>query len=191
MKKDILTNQVSQIMKKLDNFPMDLVEIRITQSILSSKLTSINKETIEKILNTCLHHIKNYFGKQFEKIEVMAYRIDLTPSYIFTFDFIQHRIILIGNGIIKKIPVLRESLKSYVKSKMGDELSVNEFEKQRSEEVYLYLINQPENLNNQSKMEYLSDKTNNFYHPDLYDFSKKGWYIFIPRDIKSSFVVLN
>ena len=136
-KKNTLTNQVTQIMKKLDNFPMDLVEIRITQSILSSKLTSINKETIEKILNTCLHDMKNHFGKQFEKIQVMAYRVDLTPSDVFSFDFIQNRIILIGNGIIKKIPVLRVSLNTYVKSKMGDELSVNEFEKQRSEEVYL------------------------------------------------------
>jgi hypothetical protein len=33
MKKQALTHQVSQIMKKLDNFPVDLVEIRITQSI--------------------------------------------------------------------------------------------------------------------------------------------------------------
>ena len=69
MKKPTLKHQVSQMMKKLNHFPVDLVEIRITQSILSSKLTSINKETIEKILNTCLHHIKNHFGKQFEKIE--------------------------------------------------------------------------------------------------------------------------
>ena len=121
----------------------------------------------------------------------MAYRIDLTPSDIFSFDFIQHRIILIGNGINKKISVLRESLNNNVKSKMGDELSIDEFKKQRSEDIYLYLINQPKNPNNQSKMEYLSDRTNNFYHPDLYEFSKKGWYIFIPRDIKSSFVVLN
>ena len=189
MKKDTLTNQVTQIMKKLDNFPMDLVEIRITQSILSSKLTSINKETIEKILNTCLHHIKNHFGKQYDKIEVMAYRIDLTPSDIFTFDFIQHRIILIGNGINKKIPVLRESLNTYVKSKMGDAMSVYEREKQRSEEVYLYLINQPKNTNSQDKLGNLSDKTNSFYHPDLYDFSNKGWHIFTPRDIKSSFIV--
>lgn len=189
MKKDTLTNQVTQIMKKLDNFPMDLVEIRITQSILSSKLTSINKETIEKILNSCFHHIKNHFGKQYEKIEVMAYRIDLTPSNIFTFDFIQHRIILIGYGINKKIPVLRESLNTYVKSKMGDVLSVYEREKQRSEEVYLYLINQPKNTNSQDKLGNLSDKTNSFYHPDLYEFSKKGWHIFIPRDIKSSFIV--
>jgi hypothetical protein len=189
MKKDTLTNQVTQIMKKLDNFPMDLVEIRITQSILSSKLISINNETIEKLLNTCFHHIKNHFGKQFEKIEVMAYRVDLTPSDIFSFDFIQHRIILIGNGINKKIPVLRESLNSYVKSKMGDVLSVYEREKQRSEEVYLYLINQPQNPNSKDKLDNLSDKTNSFYHPDLYEFSKKGWHIFIPRDIKSSFIV--
>ena len=88
MKKQALTDQVTQIMKKLNHFPLDLVEIRITQSILSSKLTSINKETIEKILNTCLHHIKNHFGKQFEKIEVIAYRIDLTPSDIFSFDIL-------------------------------------------------------------------------------------------------------
>jgi hypothetical protein len=189
MKKDTLTNQVTQIMKKLDSFPMDLVEIRITQSILSSKLTSINKETIEKILNTCFHHIKNHFGKQYEKIEVMAYRIDLTPSDIFSFDFIQHRIILIGNGINKKIPVLRESLNTYVKSKMGDVLSVYEREKQRSEEVYLYLINQSKNTNSQDKLERLSDKTNSFYHPDLYEFSNKGWHIFVPREIKSSFIV--
>ena len=189
MKKDTLTNQVTQIMKKLDSFPMDLVEIRITQSILSSKLTSINNETIEKILNTCFHHIKNHFGKQFEKIDVMAYRIDLTPSDVFSFDFIQHRIILIGNGINKKIPVLRESLNTYVKSKMGDVLSVYEREKQRSEEVYLYLINQPQKPNSKDKLENLSDKTNNFYHADLYEFSNKGWHIFVPREIKSSFIV--
>ena len=189
MKKQALTHQVSQIMKKLNHFPVDLVEIRITQSILSSKLTSINKETIEKILNTCLHHIKNHFGKQFEKIEVIAYRIDLTPSDIFSFDLIQHRIILIGNGINKKIPVLRESLNSYVKSKLGDLLSVYEREKQGSVEVYLFLINQPQNTNTQSKLEYLSDKANNFYHPELYEFSKKGWYIIDPKTIINSFVL--
>jgi hypothetical protein len=93
----------------------------------------MNKETLEKIFNTCLHYIKNHFGKQFEKIEVIAYRIDITPSDIFSFDFIQHRIILIGNGINKKIPVLRESLITYVKSKMGDLLSVYERYKPTSE----------------------------------------------------------
>ena len=189
MKKPTLKHQVSQMMKKLNHFPVDLVEIRITQSILSSKLTSINKETIEKILNTCLHHIKNHFGKQFEKIEVITYRIDLTPSDIFSFDLIQHRIILIGNGINKKIPVLRESLNSYVKSKMGDLLSVYEREKQGSVEVYLFLINQPQNTNSQEKLENLSAKTNTFYHPDLYDFSEKGWHILNPKELKSSFVV--
>jgi hypothetical protein len=189
MKKNTLTNQVTQIMKKLNHFPMDLVEIRITQSILSSKLTSINKETIEKILNTCLHHIKNHFGKQFEKIEAIAYRIDLTPSDVFTFDFIQHRIILIGNGINKKIPVLRESLNSYVKFKLGDLLSVFEQEKQSSVEVYLYLINQSKNENTQSKLEYLSDKTNNFYHPELYEFSQMGWLTIDPKTIVNSFII--
>ncbi len=189
MKKQALKKQVSQIMKKLNQFPLDLVEIRITQSILSSKLTSLNKETIEKIFNTCLHYIKNHFGKQFEKIEVIAYRIDITPSDIFSFDFIQHRIILIGNGINKKIPVLRESLITYVKSKMGDLLSVYEREKQKNEEIHLYLINQPQNPNSQDKLKNLSDKTNKFYHNDLYEFAKKGWHIFIPRDIQSSFIV--
>jgi hypothetical protein len=189
MKKPTLKHQVSQMMKKLNHFPVDLVEIRITQSILSSKLTSINKETIEKIFNTCLHHIKNHFGKQFEKIEVIAYSIDLTPSDIFSFDLIQHRIILIGNGINKKIPVLRESLNSYVKSKMGDVLSVYEREKQGSVEVYLFLINQPQNTNSQEKLENLSAKTNTFYHPDLYNFSEKWWHILNPKELKSSFVV--
>ena len=189
MKKQALKKQVSQIMKKLNQFPLDLVEIRITQSILSSKLTSLNKETIEKIFNTCLHYIKNHFGKQFEKIEVIAYRIDITPSDIFSFDFIQHRIILIGNGINKKIPVLRESLITYVKSKMGDLLSVYEREKQKNEEIHLYLINQPQNPNSQDKLKNLSDKTNRFYHNDLYEFAKKGWHIFTPRDIQSSFIV--
>jgi hypothetical protein len=189
LKKQALKKQVSQIMKKLNQFPLDLVEIRITQSILSSKLTSLNKETIEKIFNTCLHYIKNHFGKQFEKIEVIAYRIDITPSDIFSFDFIQHRIILIGNGINKKIPVLRESLITYVKSKMGDLLSVYEREKQKNEEIHLYLINQPQNPNSQDKLKNLSDKTNRFYHNDLYEFAKKGWHIFTPRDIQSSFIV--
>jgi hypothetical protein len=189
LKKQALKKQVSQIMKKLNLFPLDLVEIRITQSILSSKLTSMNKETLEKIFNTCLHYIKNHFGKQFEKIEVIAYRIDITPSDIFSFDFIQHRIILIGNGINKKIPVLRESLITYVKSKMGDLLSVYEREKQKNEEIHLYLINQPQNPNSQDKLKNLSDKTNRFYHTDLYEFAKKGWHIFTPRDIQSSFIV--
>jgi hypothetical protein len=171
LKKQALKKQVSQIMKKLNLFPLDLVEIRITQSILSSKLTSMNKETLEKIFNTCLHYIKNHFGKQFEKIEVIAYRIDITPSDIFSFDFIQHRIILIGNGINKKIPVLRESLITYVKSKMGDLLSVYEREKQKNEEIHLYLINQPQNPNSQDKLKNLSDKTNRFYHTDLYESS--------------------
>ena len=37
MKNTTLTNQVSLIMDKLDEFPLDMVEIGITQSLLSSK----------------------------------------------------------------------------------------------------------------------------------------------------------
>jgi len=66
-------------------------------------------------------------------------------------------------GINKKIPVLRESLNTHVKSKMGDALSVYEREKQRSEEVYLYLINQAQKPNSKDRLKNLSDKTNNFY----------------------------
>jgi hypothetical protein len=66
MKKDILTNQVTQIMKKLDSFPMDLIEIRqneiqklyiicleegniIETKIEKNKLISFNRILIEPL----------------------------------------------------------------------------------------------------------------------------------------------
>jgi hypothetical protein len=66
MKKDILTNQVTQIMKKLDSFPMDLIEIRqneiqklyiicleegniIETKIEKNKLSSFNRILIERL----------------------------------------------------------------------------------------------------------------------------------------------
>jgi hypothetical protein len=190
MKKNPLTTQVSQIMKKTGYFPIDLVEIKIIQSLLSSKLPSMNRETIEKVLNTVLHHIKNNLGKHYEKLELIAYRIDTTSSNVLSIDYIQHRLILLGNDFIKKIPTLKESLNSYVKSKMGDTLSIYIREKQQSEEIYTFFINQPSNTSRKQSMDHLSDKTNNFYHPDLYEFSKQGWLILYPKEIMSSFVIL-
>jgi hypothetical protein len=66
MKKDILTNQVTQIMKKLDSFPMDLIEIRqneiqklyiicleegniIETKIEKNKLISFNRILMERL----------------------------------------------------------------------------------------------------------------------------------------------
>jgi hypothetical protein len=190
MKKNLLTTQVSQIMKKISDFPIDLVEIKITQSLLSSKLPSMDRETIEKVLNSVLHQIKNNLGKHYEKLELIAYRIDTTSSNVLSIDYIQHRLILLGNGFIKKIPTLKESLSSYVKSKMGDTLSIYIREQQQSEEIYTFFINQPTNTSRKQSMDHLSDKTNNFYHPDLYEFSKQGWLILYPKDIMSSFVIL-
>ncbi|MFM7683450.1 MAG: hypothetical protein ACKO7P_12015, partial [Bacteroidota bacterium] len=64
------------------------------------------RETIEKVLNTVLHQIKNNLGKHYEQLELIAYRIDTTSSNVLTIDYIQHRLIILGNGFIKKIPTL-------------------------------------------------------------------------------------
>jgi hypothetical protein len=184
MKNTTLTNQVSLIMDKLDKFPLDMVEIGISQSLLSSKLTSMNQETIEKIFNSIIHITKNNLGENYDTIEVIAYRIDTEESDVFSMDYIQHRLILLGNGFIKKIPTLKENLNNFVSQKMGDTLSIDVRENQQSEEIYTYLMNQSPNSKRDEKYDNLSEKTNSFYHPDLYLFSEKGWYIFVPRDIE-------
>lgn len=182
-------NQVNQIMEKLNDFPIDLIQIEITQSILSSKLTSIDNEAIEKILNTCLHHIKSQLGNEFENIEIIAYRIDLETSDFFSMDYIHHKIILIGNGFLNKIPILQESLNTYVSSKLGDKLSFKIKENQQRDEISSFLLNQTSDIKRGDRFDELSDKTNTFYHPELYDFSSKGWIILDPKEINSSFVI--
>jgi hypothetical protein len=189
MKKPTLTNQVSQIMKKLENLPLDLVEIGITQSLISSKIPCMNKETIEKILNSILLITKNNLGEKYDNVELVAYRIDLTESEVFSMDYINHRLILFGNGFTMKIPTLKESLNTYVSEKMGDTLSIDIREQQESEEIYTYLLNQSPNSKRDDKYDKLSAKTNMFYHPDLYDLSEKGWNILDPKELKNSFVV--
>ena len=184
-----LSSQVKQIMEKLDKFPNDLVQIEITQSILSSKLTSIDNEAIEKILNTCLHHIKSQLGYDFENIEIMAYRIDLETSDFFSMDYIHHNIILIGNGFLNKIPILQESLNNYVSNKLGDKLSFKIKESQQRDDISNFLLNQTSDIKRGDRFDDLSDKTNTFYHPELYDFSSKGWIILDPKEINSSFVI--
>jgi len=182
-------NQVNQIMEKLNDFPVDLFQIEITQSILSSKLTSIDNEAIEKILNTCLHHIKSQLGNDFENIKVIAYIINIETSDFFSMDYIHHKLILIGNGFLKKIPILQESLNTYVSNKLGDKLSIEIKENQLREEISSYLLNQNSNILRGDRFDELSDKTNTFYHPELYDFSRKGWIILDPKEINSSFVI--
>ena len=189
MENKTLVNQVNEIVDKLNVFPLDMVEIEITQSLFSSKLTSINNEAIEKIVNTCHHHIKSHLGNDYENIDVIAYRIDIETSELFSMDYIHHKLILIGNGFINKLATLKESLNSYVSNKLGDELSIKTSEKQQRYEIYSYLINQTTSSIRGDKFDDLSDKTNEFYHPELYDFSSKGWIILDPKEIKSSFVI--
>ena len=189
MKNTTLTNQVSLIMDKLDEFPLDMVEIGITQSLLSSKLTSMNQETIEKIFNSIIHITKNNIGENYDNIEVIAYRIDTEESDIFSMDYIKHRLILLGNGFIKKNQTMKENLNNFVSQKIGGTLSIDVRENQQNEEIYTDLMNQSPNSKRDEKYENLSDKTNIFYHPDLYMFSEKGWHIFVPRDIESSVIV--
>ena len=184
MKNTTLTNQVSLIMNKLDEFPIDMVEIGITQSLLSSKLNSMNQETIEKIFNSIIHITKNHIGENYDNIEVIAYRIDTEESEVFSMDYIKHRLILLGNGFIEKIPTLKENLNNIVSQKIGGTLSIDVRENQQNEEIYTDLMNQSPNSKRDEKYENLSDKTNMFYHPDLYIFSEKGWHIFVPRDIE-------
>ena len=189
METKTLNIQVNQIMEKLNKSPVDLVQIEITQSILSSKLTSIDNESIEKILNTCLHHIKSQLGNDFENIEIMAYRIDVETSDFFSMDYIHHKIILIGNGFLKKIPILQESLNNYVSNKLGDKLSFKIKESQQRDDISNFLLNQTSNTKRGDRFDDLSDKTNTFYHPELYEFSSKGWIILDPKEINSSFVI--
>jgi hypothetical protein len=185
MENKTLVNQANEIVDKLNVFPLDMVEIEITQSLFSSKLTSINNEAIEKIVNTCLHHIKSHLGNDYENIDVIAYRIDIETSEFFSMDYIHHKLILIGNGFINKIATLKESLNSYVSNKLGDELSIKTSEKQQRDEIYSYLINQTTSSIRGDKFDDLSDKTNEFYHPELYDFSSKGWLILDTKEFKS------
>ena len=182
-------NQANEILDKLNKFPIDLVQIEITQSILSSKLTSIDNEAIEKMLNICLHHIKSQLGNEFENIEIIAYRIDVETSDFFSMDYIHHKIILIGNGFLKKIPILQESLNNYVSNKLGDKLSFKIKESQQRDDISNFLLNQTSNTTRGDRFDDLSDKTNRFYHQDLYDFSSKGWIILDPMEINSSFVI--
>ena len=182
-------NQVNQLMEKLNDFPVDLVKFEITQSILSSKLTSIDNVAIEKILNTCLHHIKSQLGNEFENIEIISYRIDVETSDFFSMDYIHHKIILIGNGFLKKIPILQESLNNYVSNKLGDKLSFEIKENQQRNDISSFLLNQTSDIKRGDRFDDLSDKTNTFYHPELYDFSSKGWLILDPKEINSSFVI--
>jgi hypothetical protein len=90
-------------------------------------------------------------------------------------------------GFEKKLPLLKEQLESFVKTKMGDSFSLIIREEQESEEVYLFFKNQVENTTN--KKEFESDKMLKFYHPDLYSISEQGWHILNPKELKSSFVV--
>lgn len=189
METKTLNNQVNQIINKLDSYPVDLVQIEITQSILSSKLTSIDNVVIEKILNTCLLHIKSQLGNEFENIEIISYRIDVEISDFFSMDYIHHKIILIGNGFLNKIPILQESLNNYVSNKLGDKLSVEIKENQNRDDISTFLLNQTSNTTRGDRFDDLSDKTNKFYHQDLYDFSSKGWIILDPKEINSSFVI--
>ena len=185
MKNTTLTNQVSLIMDKLDEFPVDMVEIGITQSLLSSKLTSMNQETIEKIFNSIIYITKNNLGENYNNIDVIAYRIDTEESEVFSMDYIQHRLILLGNGFIEKIPTLKENLNNFISQKIGGTLSIDVRENQQNEEIHTDLMNQSPNSKRDEKYDNLSEKTNIFYHPDLYMFSEKGWHIFVPRDIES------
>jgi hypothetical protein len=181
------TKQTSSIIKRIKNFPTTLVEVNITQSILSSKLASMDKSTIEMIVNTIIHLIKNVLDKTYDKIDCIGYRIDTLKNDFFSYDHIQHRLIFIGNGFEKKLPVLKEKLKTFVKTKMGDPFSMIVREEQDNDEVYTYFKNQVENTSN--KKEFISDKMLKFYHSDLYSISEQGWHILNPKELKSSFVV--
>jgi hypothetical protein len=183
------TNQQSSIIKQIKDFPTTLVEVNITQSILSSKLVSMDKATIEMVVNTIIHMIKNILDKSYDKIDCLAYRIDTLKNDFFSYDNIQHRLIFIGNGFEKKLPILKEQLESFVKTKMGDPFSLIIREEQESEEIYLYFKNQIENTTH--KKEFVSDKMLKFYHPDLYSISDQGWHILNPKELNSSFVVFD
>lgn len=177
----IISNETKSVMNSIKDFPTTLVEIKIIQSILSSKLISMDKPTIEKLINVLIHNIKNVFDKLFDKIDCIAFKIDILKSDIFTYDFIQHRLIIIGNGFEDKLPLLKEKLESFVKSKMGDSFSLIVNEEQSSDEVYTYFNNQSINSTNRSEFE--SEKMLKFYHPDLYSISEQGWIILNPTEL--------
>ena len=181
------TKQTCSIIKRIKNFPTTLVEVNITQSILSSKLASIDKSTIEMIVNSIIHLIKNVLDKTYDKIDCIGYRIDTLKNDFFSYDHIQHRLIFMGKGFERKLPVLKEKLKSFVKTKMGDSFSLIVREEQYNDEVNTYFKNQVENSTN--KKEFISDKMLKFYHTDLYSISEQGWHILNPKELKSSFVV--
>jgi len=181
------TSQINSILSKIKEFPTTLVEVSITQSILSSKLISMDKSTIEMVVNTILHNIRNVLGNSFDDLNCIAYRIDTLQNEFFSYDVIQHRLIFCGNGFDKKLSLLKEKLNSFVKSKMGDFCSLIILEKQESSQVFAFLKKQAENTTYNEEFE--SDKMLKFYHPDLYSISEKGWYIFNPKELQSSFVV--
>jgi hypothetical protein len=181
------SKQTSSIIKRIKNFPTTLVEVNITQSILSSKLASMDKSTIEMIVNTIIHLIKNVLDKIYDNIDCIAYRIDTLKNDFFTYDHIQHRLIFMGNGIEKKLTILKEKLKSFVKTKMGDSFSLIVREEQDSDEVYTFFKNQVENTTN--KKDFISDKMLKFYHNDLYKISDKGWHVMTPKELKNSFKI--
>jgi len=181
------TSQINSILSQIKEFPTTLVEVSINQSILSSKLTSMDKSTIEMVVNSILYSIKNVLDRSFDDINCLAYRIDTTKNEFFSYDVIQHRLIFFGNGFDNKLPIVKEKVTSFVKLKMGDFCTVSVRENQESSQVFTYLKNQSDNTT--YKEEFESDKMLKFYHPDLYSISEKGWYIFNPKELQSSFIV--
>jgi hypothetical protein len=162
-------------MGQLKDYPTTLVELKITQSIVSSKLVSMDQSTIETMVNNIIQNVKNVLGDSFDKIDCLLFRIDTLKGGHFTYDYIQHRFVLIGNGFENKLPLLKEKLKSYVQSKMGDKFSLIVHEEQEPNEIYSYVNSQVENTTH--KETFISEKMLNFYHPDLYSISEKGWQI--------------
>ncbi len=179
--------QTNAILNQIKDMPTTMVEVNINQSILSSNLISMDKSTIEMVVNTLIHTIKNVFDVSFYDINCLAYRIDTLQDDFFSYDVIEHRLILFGIGFEKKLPLLKESVKSFVRSKMGDLCSMIILENQESSQIFTYLKKQGENTTHRG--EFVSDKMLKFYHPDLYSISEKGWHIFNPKELQSSFVV--
>jgi hypothetical protein len=132
------SKQTSSIMDLIEKYPTTLVEVNIIQSILTSKLPSMDKSTIEMVLNTLVHYIKNVLDKSFNDINCLAYRIDTLMNDFFTYDYIQHRLVFIGNGFERHLPFLKEKLLAFVKSKMGDSFSLIIRDEQDSDEVYFW-----------------------------------------------------
>jgi hypothetical protein len=76
-----------------------------------------------------------------------------------------------------------------VSNKLGDKLKVNVVVDEQRDDIMDYLLDQNPNITRGDRFDELSDKTNTFYHPELYDFSSKGWLILDPVEIDSSFVI--